>query len=119
VSIKGNFVESTPKVISRNGLTFRYRKLSITSLLSYTAKSYADALNTVQPPPNGSVGMVPSYAILDFNATYRISSKILLKFNLNNANNKQYFTKRPQFYPGPGIWASDGRGFCLTISTHY
>jgi len=119
VSIKGNFVESTPQVISRNGLTFRFRKLSVTSLFSYTAKSYADALNTVQPSTNGSVGLVPSYGILDFYATYRISSKILFKFNLNNATNKQYFTKRPQFYPGPGIWASDGRGFCLIISTHF
>lgn len=119
VSIEGNFVESTPQVISRNGLTFRYRKLSITSLLSYTAKSYADALNTVQPSANGSVGLVPAYGILDFNATYRISSKLLLKFNLNNATNKQYFTKRPQFYPGPGIWASDGRGFNLTVSTRF
>ena len=119
VSIKGNFVESTPQFISRNGLTFRYRKLSVTSLFSYTAKSYADALNTVQASINGSVGLVPSYGILDVNATYRISSKILLKFNLNNATNKQYFTKRPQFYPGPGIWASDGRGFTLTISTRF
>lgn len=119
VSIKGNFVESTPQFISRNGLTFRYRKLSVTSLFSYVAKSYADALNTVQASINGSVGLVPSYGILDINATYRISSKILLKFNLNNAANKQYFTKRPQFYPGPGIWASDGRGFTLTISTHF
>lgn len=117
VSIKGNFVESTPQVICRNGLTFRYRKLSVTSLFSYTAKSYADALNTLQPSTNGSVGLVPSYGILDFNTTYRISSKLLLKFNLNNATDKQYFTKRPQFYPGPGIWASDGRGFSLTIST--
>lgn len=119
VSIEGNFVESTPQVISRNGLTFRYQKFSLTSLFSYTAKSYADALNTVQPSANGSVGLVPAYGILDFNASYRISSKLLLKFNLNNATNKQYFTKRPQFYPGPGIWASDGRGFNLTVSTRF
>ncbi len=119
VSIKGNFVESTPQVISRNGLTFRFRKLSVTSLFSYTAKSYADAFNTEKPSANGSIGLVPAYGILDFNATYRISSKLLLKFNLNNATDKQYFTKRPQFYPGPGIWASDGRGVNLTISTRF
>ncbi len=119
VSIKGNFVESTPQVISRNGLTFRYRKLSLTSLFSYTAKNYADALNTVQPSANGSVGLVPAYGILDFNATYRISSKLLLKFNLNNAADKQYFTKRPQFYPGPGIWASDGRSLNVSVSTRF
>lgn len=119
INIEGNLVESTPKVISRNGLTFRFRKLSLTSLFSYTAKSYADALNTVQLSANGSVGLVPAYGILDFNASYRISSKLLLKFNLNNATNKQYFTKRPQFYPGPGIWASDGRGVNLSVSTRF
>jgi Fe(3+) dicitrate transport protein len=119
INIEGNFVESTPQVISRNGLTFRFRKLSLSSLFSYTAKSYADALNTLQPSTNGSVGLVPSYGILDFNTTYRISSKLWLKFNLNNATYKQYFTKRPQFYPGPGIWASDGRGFNLTVSTRF
>lgn len=119
INIEGNFVESTPQVISRNGATFRYRKLSVTSLFSYTAKSFADALNTVQPSANGSVGLVPAYGIFDFNATYRISSKLLLKLNLNNVTNKQYFTKRPQFYPGPGIWASDGRSVNLTVSTRF
>ncbi|WP_435353687.1 TonB-dependent receptor family protein [Emticicia sp. SJ17W-69] len=119
INIEGNFVESTPQIISRNGATLRYRKLSLTSLFSYTAKSYADALNTVQASANGSVGLVPAYSILDFNATYRISSKLLLKLNLNNATNKQYFTKRPQFYPGPGIWASDGRSVNLTVSTRF
>jgi outer membrane receptor protein involved in Fe transport len=29
---------------------------------------------------------------------------------------KQYFTKRPQFYPGPGIWPSDGRTFSGTVT---
>ena len=119
ISIEGDFVESTPQVISRNGATFRYRKVSLTSLFSYTAKSFADALNTVKPSANGSVGLVPAYGILDFNATYRISSNLLLKLNLNNATNKQYFTKRPQFYPGPGIWASDGRSVNLTVSTRF
>ncbi|CAH0997846.1 Fe(3+) dicitrate transport protein FecA [Emticicia aquatica] len=119
INIEGNFVESTPQIISRNGITFRHKKLSITGLFSYTAKSYADAFNTVEPSANGSVGLVPSYGILDFNASYRISKKLLLKFNLNNATNKQYFTKRPQFYPGPGIWASDGRGVNLMVSTRF
>jgi len=117
IDIKGNDVESTPKVISRNGLTIRYKKVSLTSLYSYTAKSFADALNTEKAGSNGSVGIVPAYGIMDFNATARISKMILLKANLNNALNKMYFTKRPQFYPGPGIWASDGRGFSVSVST--
>ena len=117
VDIEGNFVESTPRVISRNGLTLRYKKASLTTLYSYTAQSYADAFNTVKPSANGSVGLVPSYGIIDFNSTFRVSKMIIVKANVNNALNKMYFTKRPQFYPGPGIWASDGRGFSLSVST--
>lgn len=117
IDITGNDVESTPKVISRNGLTIRYKKVSLTSLYSFTAKCFADALNTEKATSNGSIGIVPAYGIMDFNATVRISKMILLKANLNNALNKMYFTKRPQFYPGPGIWASDGRGFSVSVST--
>ena len=60
---------------------------------------------------------MPAYGIIDFNATVRISKILLVKTNLNNALNKMYFTKRPQFYPRPGIWASDGRGFSVSVST--
>lgn len=36
------------------------------------------------------------------------------KMSLNNITDKQYFTKRPSFYPGPGIWSSDGRNVTFT-----
>ncbi|WP_337044065.1 TonB-dependent receptor family protein [Emticicia sp. 17c] len=115
VSVKNNKVESTPEWISRNGITFRYTKLSVTALYSYTAKSYADALNTVKPSATGAVGLVPAYGLLDLNATYRVSTKMLIKLNINNLTNEQYFTKRPTFYPGPGVWSSDGRSVNLTV----
>jgi Fe(3+) dicitrate transport protein len=35
--------------------------------------------------------------------------------NINNVTNKQYFTKRPSFYPGPGIWSSDGRSLVVSV----
>jgi Fe(3+) dicitrate transport protein len=115
VSVKNNKVESTPEWISRNGITFRYTKLSITALYSYTARSYADALNTLKPSANGAVGLVPSYGLLDLNATYRLTKSMMIKLNVNNLTNEQYFTKRPSFYPGPGVWSSDGRSVNLTL----
>lgn len=115
VSVKNNKVESTPVWISRNGITFRYTKLSVTALYSYTAESYADALNTVKPSANGAVGLVPSYGLLDINASYRLTRTLMVKLNINNLTNEQYFTKRPSFYPGPGVWSSDGRSVNLTV----
>ncbi len=117
INIEGNKVESAPDLISRNGITLRVRKLSWSFLYSYTAETFADAVNTMQAPKTtGAVGLVPSYGILDMNMGFRISQNIELKMAINNCTDKQYFTKRPLFYPGPGIWPSDGRNATLTIA---
>jgi hypothetical protein len=47
--------------------------------------------------------------------SFRFSNHFNLRFGLNNLTDKQYFTKRPLFYPGPGVWSSDGRGFVFGI----
>lgn len=113
-SIKGNKVESVPEVISRNGLNVKFKNLSASLLYSYTAESFADPLNTVEPSATGAVGLVPAYGLLDLNASYRYRN-FILRFNVNNLLDKQYFTKRPTFYPGAGIWPSDGRSLVVTL----
>jgi Fe(3+) dicitrate transport protein len=117
INIRGNKVESAPGLITRNGVTIRYKKLNYAILYSYTGETFADALNTLEPPKNtGAVGLVPAYGILDMNASYRFSRVLTFRVNINNLANKQYFTKRPMFYPGPGIWSSDGRNGSVTIA---
>lgn len=116
VSVSGHKVESVPTWITRNGCTVKYAAFSLSALYSFTSQSFADALNTVTPIQNGAAGLVPSYQLLDFNIAIQIGEKTKLSINANNVLNKQYYTKRPQFYPGPGIWSSDGRTFSGTIS---
>jgi Fe(3+) dicitrate transport protein len=116
IGIDGNKVESAPNLITRNGASLRYKKISFSILYSYTAKSFADALNTIEPlKTTGAVGLVPAYGLLDLNATFRISKNIEARANANNLLDKQYFTKRPQFYPGPGVWPSEGRNFSTSL----
>ncbi len=116
VNVSGNKVESVPLWISRNGFTLKYSVISLSALYSYIAESFADALNTVTPSTSGATGLVPSYQLLDLNLAIRITEKIKLLVNANNVLDEHYFTKRPQFYPGPGIWPSDGRTFSGTVS---
>jgi Fe(3+) dicitrate transport protein len=116
VNISNNKIESVPNIITRNGLTYYFKKISITCLYSYTSSTFADAFNTVTPNSSGTVGKVPGYGILDINASYKVSKMIELKVNANNITNEQYFTKRPLFYPGPGIWPSDGRNVSLSVN---
>jgi Fe(3+) dicitrate transport protein len=113
-NIKGKRVESTPQCISRNGVTLKYKTLSLSVLYSYTAASFADPLNTVLPNATGTIGLVPSYGLLDLNASCKIKN-LVFRLSLNNVIDKQYFTTRPTFYPGPGIWPSDGRSMVFTV----
>jgi len=113
-SIAGKQVESVPQWISRNGLNFRCKNLSASLLYSYTAKSFADPLNTVEPSVTGGVGVVPAYALLDLNTTYRVRN-LTFRLSINNLMDKQYFTKRPTFYPGAGVWPSDGRSVAVSV----
>jgi len=115
VSVAGNKVQSVPSLISRNGLTLVWGTLSTTLLYSYTDESYADALNTVIPSANGAVGLVPAYGIFDLSAVYQINENFSLRGSINNLLDEQYFTKRPEFYPGPGVWPSDGRSFTVSV----
>lgn len=116
VSVDGNKLESVPEWISRNGFTLRSSLFSFSFLYSFTAESFADALNTITPNETGSVGLVPSYHLVDLNLSLKLSRQVRMMVNANNVFNQQYYTKRPQFYPGPGIWPSDGRSFSLTLA---
>ncbi|MES2649372.1 MAG: TonB-dependent receptor [Bacteroidota bacterium] len=115
-SIAGNKVEAVPEWITRNGLDILFKGFSCTILYNYTSSTFSDALNTITPPASGARGFTPSYSIWDFNASLRTKYFFSIRGGVNNIFDKQYFTKRPTFYPGPGIWPSDGRNFYVTIS---
>ena len=114
-SIVGNKVEAVPEWISRNGIDILYKRLSCTILYSYTSSTFSDALNTVTPPASGAKGFTPAYSIWDFNASLRTNSLFTIRAGMGNIFNKQYFAKRPTFYPGPGIWPGDGRNIYVTL----
>lgn len=114
VDISGNKLESVPDVITRNGITLRSALGSVSLLYSYVGETFADAMNTVTPSATGAVGLVPGYGLFDLNAMFVFRS-VTVRINVNNITNKQYYTKRPTFYPGPGIWPSDGRSLVVSV----
>lgn len=115
VDIAGNEVESVPSWISRSGLSVVAGRLSSNLLVSHTSASYADPLNTVAPSANGAVGVVPAYTLVDLNAGFDVTGWMRVRAGVNNLFDRKYFAKRPQFYPGPGVWPSDGRSLQLSV----
>jgi Fe(3+) dicitrate transport protein len=116
VDVSGNRLESAPVWTSRNGLRFTYKAASVSIQYSYVGQTFSDPMNTIQPVPNGSRGLVPAYGLWDIDFSAQLLPQVRLRFGLNNVMNHQYFTKRPVFYPDPGIWPSDGRNAYLTLS---
>lgn len=115
-SIEGNRPEGLPEIITRNGLSIRYKAFTTTLLYSYVSETFADPANTVVPSPTGAVGLVPGYGLLDLNFIITVSKNIVIRTGANNLLDKQYFTKRPTIYPGGGIWPSDGRTLNLMVA---
>jgi Fe(3+) dicitrate transport protein len=115
-SVAGNTVESVPDWISRNGLHLAYRRFALSALYSYVGETFSDALNKAEPTVNGAKGLVPAYGIADLNASYRINDRFTLRAGVNNLADRQYFTKRPAGYPGPGVWSSDGRNVQASLN---
>jgi len=119
VDISGNEVESVPRWISRNGLNVGYKNLRGTLQYSYVAESFSDPTNVVEPTTNGARGIVPSYGLLDLNFSFRFADHFILRAGINNLLDNQYFTKRPLFYPGPGVWSSDGRSVVVSLGVKF
>lgn len=113
-AISGNKLESVPSVITRNGVSLYTSFGSFSLLYSYVGQTFSDALNTNMPSANGAVGLVPGYGLIDFNSTLTYGN-FTFRVNVNNIMNHAYFTKRPSFYPGPGIWPSDGRSLVISV----
>ncbi|MBK8649341.1 MAG: TonB-dependent receptor [Gemmatimonadetes bacterium] len=108
-SVVGNRVESVPTVMSRSGLAFEQGRRTLQLLVSYVGRAMPTR-STRAPAANGAVGLVPAYTLTDVNAAVRVARHARVRLGINNLFDRAYFTKRPQFYPGPGVWPSDGRG---------
>ncbi len=115
VSVAGNAVESAPDWIARGGLAVTHDRATLTVQTSYVSRTYADALNTVTPSATGASGIVPAYTLVDVHGSIAITRRLRVTGGVSNLSDRQYFTKRPQFYPGPGVWPSDGRSLFVSL----
>ncbi len=111
--IEGNQVESAPQWNIRSGITYRFRGFSATGLFSYVSKTFADPLNTELPNASGTLGAVPAYQLVDVFLAYYFANWNI-KCSVTNVMDQKYFSKRPSFFPDPGIWPGDGRSIIFS-----
>ncbi|HEX8848262.1 MAG TPA: TonB-dependent receptor [Gemmatimonadaceae bacterium] len=110
----GKRVEYAPRVIERAGLTLGRGPLGTTFLASTVGPSFGDANNT-ERSDDAVIGRIPGYTVFDWSATARIGERWRLQAGVNNIANRQYFTRRTDEYPGPGIIPAIARSGYLSV----
>jgi Fe(3+) dicitrate transport protein len=110
---EGKKVEYAAPWIDRYGIDFLFGRLSGSIEYSYTDAEFSDATNATAST-DGSVGIIPSYHVVDFTVGYKLK-RWKLSFSANNLTNEMYFTRRTTGFPGPGIIPSEGRSFYGTL----
>jgi len=90
LSIVGKEVEGVPDWINRASLEVRHKCISL-------------------------VGVIPSYTLFDFAASYRFLKNYHISGGVNNIADLRYFRRRINMYPGPGILPADGRTFYVSL----
>lgn len=113
----GKRVETAVKNINRIGVIFNTSKLSTTFQVNYVGDAFGDASNAYTSD-NPVAGYIPAYTVLDWSGSYKINS-FAIKFGINNIADKQYFTRRTDEYPGPGIIPAVGRSFYLGFTAKF
>ncbi len=114
ISIVGHMVENVPDWNNRFGLEFKHKGVRSTFQLSQVSKQFSDANNTISVA-TGAVGVIPSYAVMDWAVDYAFLKNYRIGGGVNNVANTAYFSRRINMYPGPGILPGDGRTFYLTV----
>ncbi|MCA1751193.1 MAG: TonB-dependent receptor, partial [Flavobacteriales bacterium] len=100
-SIKNRRVEYVPNVMLRAGLNYKWKDVKATYQLSYLGEQFSDATNSTFNS-NALTGIIPSYYVMDFSLEYK-PNRFKFSAGVNNLTNEEYFTRRAESYPGPGI----------------
>ncbi|MCE3260158.1 MAG: TonB-dependent receptor [Bacteroidetes bacterium] len=112
-AFKNKKVEYVPDMIVRTGITYAYKKFSITAQYAYTSEQFSDATNA-ESSSSAIYGIIPAYSVVDVSAGYSWK-RFGIFTGVNNVTNSLYFTRRTEGYPGPGILPADPINGYLTL----
>lgn len=111
-------VELVPPLTVRTGISVAFSKLKFAFTHHYTARQYSDATNAIRSA-SAVNGLIPAYTVADLTASVILPYGFTLEGSVNNVFNQAYFTRRADFYPGPGIIPADARAFYLTLDWRF
>lgn len=114
----GKRVENAPEWILRGGVSVSVGDVRCSATMSYVSAAFSDASNTAYRA-DGTVGVIPAYALLDASVQWTLAPWCSLTFTANNILNRRYFTTRATTYPGPGLLPGEGTVASAGVSVRF
>jgi len=99
VNIKGNSLPYAPEFLSSFSLSLQMPfGLEFHFSGTHVGEQFTDELNTINPSPDGQIGIMPSYFVLDLIGKYHLESLNSSVFlSVKNLTNERYIAgRRPQ-----------------------
>ena len=109
----GNRVENVPVFNYKTGVNIKKGRFASGVQFTWIGDQYTDA-SKAEYFPDATVGVIPSYQVLDASMSYSWK-RIKLEGSLNNISDQIYFTRRATGYPGPGIIPAQRRMIFMTL----
>jgi Fe(3+) dicitrate transport protein len=116
-AIANKQVEMAPRLMLRNGVTYKYKSFGVTYQSNYVSEHFTDATNA-RIVAGAVNGIIPAYWVSDISVHYHYKH-FIAETTCNNLFNAMYFTRRADAYPGPGIIPSDARSFFVTVGVRW
>jgi Fe(3+) dicitrate transport protein len=111
-AIENRRVEYVPEIMLRTGINYKWQDFMATVQFSYLGEQFSDATNSTFNP-NALTGIIPAYYVLDASVRYN-PGRFKFTAGCNNITNEEYFTRRAEGYPGPGIIPATIRSFYIS-----
>ena len=98
-NIRNNKTPYSPEWMVNTALVFEHRNGLMTRLaLNHVDEQFGDILNTVEASPNGRIGLIPAYTVVNGCVSYRMDRlNTTFRISAHNLTNERYIvTRRPQ-----------------------
>lgn len=90
----GKRIPYTPDLTSNLGVNYQKNGFNSLVSLNYLSSQFPDSANTVTPNSIGTLGEIPSIAVVNWSANYSFNKSLKVFGALNNVFNKRYISTR-------------------------
>lgn len=99
----GNRLTYAPEHVASFSLGFRKQSWGVRAEYMYVSEQFSDLVNTELGSANGTIGLIPSYGLVNLAGDYQITDSLQVYATVKNATDEKYIASRAPRGIFPGL----------------